>query len=39
MPRHLGWGTLVWPKGTAFMNAELNVLGQAKLAWYTALGL
>lgn len=32
-------GTLVWTKGTAFMNAELNDLGQAKLAWYTALGL
>lgn len=32
-------GTLVWTKGTAFMTAELNDLGQAKLAWYTALGL
>ncbi len=32
-------GTLVWTKGTPYMNAELNELGQAKLAWYKGLGI
>lgn len=32
-------GNLVWTKGTAHMNAELNDLGKAKLAWYNSLGI